>query len=87
MKIKSDFALRQVADTWVVIPLGAATVNFDGMMTLNETGALLWQKLEQGSDRQLLADALMQEYDVERPQALTDVDEFLEKLRKVGCVE
>lgn len=87
MKLKEDFALRPVADTWVVLPLGAESINFNGMLTLNESGALLWQALEKGGDRETLADALMAEYIVDRVQALADADEFLEKLRKAGCLE
>lgn len=87
MKLKSDFALRPVADTWVVLPLGEESINFNGMLTLNEAGAILWKALEQGGDREALADALMAEYIVDRAQALADVDEFLENLQKVGCLE
>lgn len=87
MKLKENFALRPVADTWVVLPLGEESVNFNGMLTLNESGALLWQALEKGGDREALADALMAEYVVDRTQALADAEAFLEKLRKVGCLE
>lgn len=87
MKLKKDFALRQVADTWVVLPLADAVANFNGMLTLNESGALLWRALEQGADREALADALMAEYTVERAQALTDVDEFIRKLCSAGCID
>lgn len=87
MKLKDSYILRQVADSWVVLPLGPVAVEFNGMLTLNETGALLWQKLEQGADREALADALTGEYAVDRSQALADVDEFLAKLAEVGCLE
>lgn len=87
MKLKDNFVLRQVADTWVVLPVAEATVNFDGMLTLNEAGALLWHALEQGSDRDALADVLTKEYTVDHAQALADVDDFLEKLQENGCVE
>lgn len=87
MKLNENFVLRQVADTWVVLPLGEATVNFHGMLTLNETGALLWQALEQGASREDLADALTKEYVVSREIALADVDAFLVKLDKTGCLE
>ena len=87
MKLKENFVLRPVADTWVVLPLEAESINFNGMLTLNESGALLWQVLEKGGDREAMADALMAEYIVDRAQALADADAFLEKLRKVGCVE
>ena len=87
MKLKENFALRPVADTWVVLPLGEESVNFNGMLTLNESGALLWQALEKGGDRETLADALMAEYVVDRAQALADAEAFLDKLRKGGCLE
>ena len=86
MKLKTDFALRQVAGTWVVLPLSGA-VDFRSMLKLNETGALLWKALEQGGDRESLADALCAEYIVDRERALADVEDFLAKLNKVGCLD
>jgi len=34
MKLNEEFVLRQVADTWVVMPLGQTSVDFSGMLTL-----------------------------------------------------
>ena len=87
MKLNKNYVLRPLADTWVVLPLGAEAINFNGMLTLNESGVLLWQALEKGGDLEALADALMAEYIVDRKDALADAEAFLEKLRKVGCVE
>ena len=86
MKIKENFVLRQVADTWVVLPLGQATVDFKGMLTLNESGILLWRLLEKGTTREALATALTEEYEVSESEALADADEFVQKLRAVGCL-
>lgn len=87
MKLKTDFVLRQVADTWIVLPVGTATVNFNGMLTLNASGALLWKALEQGADCDALVDSLMKEYIVDREQASADVQTFLEKLKAAGCLQ
>ena len=87
MKLKENYVLRQVADIWVVLPVGAATMDLDGMIKLNETGMLLWRALEKGADREKLADTLVAEYAVDREQVLADVDEFLAKLVEVGCLE
>lgn len=87
MKIKSDFVLRQVVDTWVVLPLEESAVDFSGMLTLNNSGAMLWNLLEQGSDKQTLVNAITQEYDVTPQQAAEDVDAFLNKLLQAGCIE
>ena len=87
MKINEDFVLRQVADTYVVLPIGHATVDFNGMVTLNESGAFLWRQMEQRITREALAQALTGEYDVSLEEALADVDAFLATLEPVGCIE
>lgn len=87
MKIKEGYVLRQVADLWVVLPLAEETVNFNGMLKLNECGALLWKELERGCELEDLVDAVLAEYRVTREQARTDAAAFLENLSKVGCLE
>ena len=87
MKLKKDYVLRQVADIWVVLPLGMETVQFDGMLKLNESGALLWKTLESGADLDGLVSVLTGEYAVSPEQARMDAEEFLEKLVRAGCAE
>ena len=87
MRINENFVLRQIADTWVVLPLGDTTLDFNGMMTLNETGSFLWSLLEKGCEKGDLTNALLDEYDVTREQAEADVEEFLNKLRNIDCLE
>ena len=59
MKLKKNFVLRQVAGTWVVLPLGAETVHLSGMLQLNEAGAMLWRVLEEGGSQDALVEALL----------------------------
>ncbi len=87
MKINNNFALRNIAGSWVAIPLGRAVVDFTGMLTLNESGILLWRKLEGGSTRDEMIEALLGEYEVSRDQAAADVDGFIAKLSEIGCIE
>lgn len=87
MKIKEGYVLRQVAGLWVVLPLAEETVNFNGMIKLNDCGALIWKNLEHGCELEGLVDAVLSEYQVTREQAQADVAEFVEHLSKVGCLE
>lgn len=87
MKLKENYVLRQVAKSWVVLPLREATLNLNGMVTLNDSGAMLWKLLEQGCDEIGLAEALMAEYEVTKERAVADVDAFLDVLFRAGCVE
>ena len=87
MKTRSDFALRQVAGSWVIFPMGSEQADFKGVLMPTDSGALLWQKLEKGCDMLDLVNALTSEYDVGPEQALADAEAFVEKLRQAGCME
>ena len=87
MKIKPGFLLREVAGNTVAVPVGSGTVNFNGMITLSETGALLWKKLENGATEDELVSAMLEEYDIDDATARRDIKAFTDKLIKVGIIE
>ena len=87
MKLKETYALRQVADSWVVLPFGEEMLNLNSMLNLNASGAMLWQVLEKDCSVEALTEALLSEYDVSKEQAAADAEEFLQKLISIGCVE
>ena len=84
MKIKEGFILRNVAGSNVVVPVGQATVDFNGMMSLNDTGAFLFDKLT--TEEQLIRD-LMDEYSIDKELATKDVKDFIEKVESEGLFE
>ena len=86
MKQSPDFLLRDVADSLVLVPVGAATERFPGMITLNETGKLLWDALAQEQTQETLTALLLEHYQVEAEQARKDIDAFLKNLCAVGAV-
>lgn len=87
MRIKDGFMLREVAGQWVVVPLGERVVEFNGIMTLSESGALLWRVLEKEVQEEELCQALLNEYVVDQVSAKTDVQDFLTSLREKGIME
>ena len=87
MKRSNDFLLQDVAGTLVVVPVGEAAAAFRGMITMNGTGAYLWEQLENEQTEQTLTDALVAKYEVEAELARRDVEAFLGKLREVGALE
>lgn len=80
MRIKDGFILRQVAGNYIVIGVGEEAVDFNGMITVNETGAFLWGVLEKGATKEDMLSALMAEYDVDEETAKKDITDFLIKL-------
>ena len=83
MKIKEGFLLRQVAGQTVVLPTGA-DLDLNMMITMNDTGAFLWEQLQAETDEAALVDALLAEYDVDRETARKSVAAFVEKLKGHG---
>ena len=86
MKINNNFVLRQVAQSWIVLPLAEQNENLKGMLTLTDSGAILWKFLEQGCELSDLAKALTDEYEVTQEKALADATNFVNKLVQLGCV-
>ena len=87
MKIKNNFLLRNVADSYVVVPVGKMSLDFNGIITLNETGAFLFELLQKGCEREDLIAKLLDEYEVSAEKASADVDKFLEKVKESDVLE
>ncbi len=88
MKIKDNFLLKNVAGKTIVVPVGSAAINFNAVVTLNDTGAFLFQKLQANDcTEQDLADALCAEYVVDRETALRDISAFITKINDAGMME
>lgn len=87
MKIKQGFVLRQVADATIVVPSGKASLDFNGMITLNETGAFLWSLLENETTVDEMVEAMLADYEVDEATARTGIERFVAKLDSEGLLE
>lgn len=81
MKIKEGFLLRKIAGQTVVLPTGG-DLDLNMMITLNDTGAFLWEHLQEETDEAALVQALLAEYDVTEETAAKAVAAFAENLKK-----
>ena len=79
MKIKEGFILRQVAGDTVVLPAGDLDIN--AMITLNETGTFLWQKMEKETTVEELVAEVLKVYDTDEATAKAAVEGFVETLK------
>lgn len=87
MKIHPGYLLRKVMDIYVVIGVGSDAYAPNQIMSVNETGAFLWNILEHGAERSELVEALLREYEVDRQTAEQDVDAFLTQLREKALMD
>ena len=83
MKLKDGFLLRQVAGENVVLPIGPE-LEKNIMITLNGTGAFLWEQLQTQTDEDRLVAALLDTYDVQEAVARQCVRDFVQNLEAQG---
>ena len=86
MKLKKGFVLREVAGETVVVPVNAE-LNFNGMITLNETAKVLWNILENETTEDALVKAILGEFNIDEATAQNDVALFVQKLKGLDFLE
>lgn len=86
MKTKEGFMLRSVGGRHVVVAVGKAAEEFNGLITLNESGAFLWEELSKGISYDDLLKKMLEEYDVTEMTARSGLDRFLETARGAGLI-
>ena len=87
MRIKKEFAVREVAGEFMLIPIGTAALDLNGIITTNEVGAIIWNLLDSVETEDELIACILNEYDVNEAVARNDVNDFLQKLRSLDIVE
>ena len=86
MEIKNEYIMRNIAGDDVLVPIGKTINNFNGLIILNEMAKFIWEKMPQAKDEEELLNYILDEYEVEREVAKSDLDEFLEMLKKENII-
>lgn len=86
MKIKDGFVKKDVAGMHIVVSADSSS-DFDGIITLNDTGAFMFDLLIAGISKKELTDRLIDEYDVGYEIAEADTAAFIKKLDDAGLLE
>ena len=81
MRHKDGFILRNIAGQYMAVPVGERSSELHGILSLNETGAYLWELLSKEQTNESLIAALLDTYDVSERDASIAVEGFLAQLK------
>lgn len=88
MRIKKGFKLREIMGEFAVIGEGLEQVNFNKIISLNNTAAYIWKEIEgKDFDADMVAKLLLERYDVEEELARKDAAALVQKLVENGLTE
>ena len=79
--------LRSVAGRHVVVAIGQASVDFNGLITLNDTGAYIWERLAKGTTYEDLLKDMLSDYEVDEETAKSGIDAFLKTARDAELLD
>lgn len=84
IKIRDGYQIRKILDRDVVT---ADPGLFNGIIKLNETGALIWNGIAEGKTAEEIAARICEEYDTTMEKAVEDVNVFVRDLTEKGVFE
>lgn len=87
MRIIEGFILRNVMGQATIVGEGVGQIDFNKLITLNDSAAYLWQSVEDKEfDMQTLANLLVDKYGIDQDTALTDAKAIANKWIEIGVV-
>jgi hypothetical protein len=88
MKIKAGFILREMCGEYIVAAEGLENINFNKLISLNESAAYLWRELS-GKEFSIeeMAELLIARYGIDKELALKDSASLYEAWIKAGIAE
>lgn len=87
MKIKEGYEVRQVGAEYIVVALDDTLEEYRGMITLNNSGYYIWNKLKSDISYNSLLSDLVNKYDAPVEVIKADLDTFLENAKRVNILE
>lgn len=86
MKGIQNLILRTIAGETILIPTGEETRKLHGVISLSESGTLLWNRLKTEASREDLIALIQEHYDVDSTVAAVDVDAFIAQMKQLGIL-
>lgn len=86
MKVVKEFILRNIAGECVLVPTGATTQEFNGLITISETAKLIWENMDKVDSFEEMVKMILDEYEIDEETAARDAYGFISELLRAGFI-
>ena len=86
MKVNENVIHRCVADEDMLVPVGDAAGEMNGLYVLTPTGGEIWDMLAEGKDVEDIVSIMSEDYGEDPSVIRADVVAIIEKLKAMGLV-
>lgn len=81
-----NYILREIAGEAVLVSVGTEIVDFCGVVNLNSSARILWERLQEGATKEELIQLLKDKFRVTEEKVLEDVDTTIQLLLERGLI-
>lgn len=86
MVISDNFVLTDVADEYMLVPVGETAKSMKGIIAINEPVFILLKRMAEPKSKEDLVSILTENYDVDVETASKDVSNMIKKLLELGVI-
>jgi hypothetical protein len=85
---KENMVTRQIAGETLLVPIRSQVADMQNIFALTHTSAeYIWQQLDGKQNLQQIHQGIMDNFQVENQQSLSDLQEFISQLVDAGIIE
>ncbi len=90
MRLQEGYLLKEIAGEYVLFPFGQNVVDYKSIMSVNETGKFIINKLQNDISYDELLQCMVSEYEAEENEEVqilrADMEAFLQMLKALGLL-
>ena len=85
---KDDIVTRQIAGETLLVPIRSQVADMQNIFALtHSTAEYIWQQLDGKQNLRHIHQGILDNFQVENQQALSDLQEFISRLLEAGIIE
>lgn len=86
MNLKKRYQIRKAAGLYWLLDMEQSGIGRQEQIVLNESGAYIWKQYERLRSEAAVAEELNREFGISVEEALADVEQFLQQLKRQGMI-
>lgn len=87
MKKKEDFIIRNIADEYIMIPVGKTALKFNGTIMINEISAFIWNHIEEVSNEREMSNLICKYYEANYNEVYNDIKVIFRQMKDMQWIE
>ena len=86
MKLKYNFSVNQIGESFVAVPLENGAIEFNGILKLNDSAAFIVEQLRSEISYESLIITVADHFSCDKDEAKENIDSVLENLKGSGLL-